>query len=144
MLCFKLFFSSERRRSVLKTMIVSLTMRSVQAVCGFCGYCSTGDLPHAAVTDCPVAKLGECFSGAGSPVTLGEGEWDSRRLTGRTYSSVGKGMIMLLRCWEMWLPLTLSPTKESCYVYFDTVVKPHTIINYFSNITRKWVIKILL
>ena len=68
------------------------------------------------MTDYSVAKRGACrFCGAGSPVTLGEREWDSCRLTGRPYLSVGKGVIMLLCCWEMWLPLTLSLTKESCY-----------------------------
>lgn len=45
MLCFIVFFSSERRLSVLKMLLVSLTTCSVQALCGFCGYCSTGSAP---------------------------------------------------------------------------------------------------
>lgn len=43
--------------SVLKMMIVSIIMCPVQALCGFCGYCSSGRLAREAMTDCPVAKL---------------------------------------------------------------------------------------
>lgn len=110
---------------MFKTMIVPLTACLVQALCGSCGYCRTN---LCSKTDCPVVKLGKSFfSVAGNPVTLGEREWDSCRLTGRPYSSVGKGMIMLLCCWEMWLPLTLSLTKESCYnnLLLTLYLNPH-------------------
>lgn len=38
-------FSLHQRLGVLKMLLVSLTTCLVQALCGFCGYCSTGSAP---------------------------------------------------------------------------------------------------
>lgn len=132
--------------SVLKMMIVSIIMCPVQALCGFCGYCSSGRLAREPMTDCPVVKLRRrvlFLCGRESSYTGGKG-MGFLEADRKTMLSVGKGTIMLLCCWEMWLSLTLSSTKESFMIYFDTVFKSPTIINYLSNITRKWVIKIIL
>lgn len=58
--CISIFYFHQREdwvtSSVLKMMIVSTVTCSVQALCGFCGYCSTGKLARVAMTDCPVVK----------------------------------------------------------------------------------------
>lgn len=61
MLYFNILFSSERRLSdfirVKNDDFVSTITCSVQALCGFCGYCSTGRLAPVAMTDCSEVKL---------------------------------------------------------------------------------------
>lgn len=65
-------------------LIVSLTTHPSSRLSVVSAVTAALDLPRGAVTDCPVVRAGECcFSVARSLVTLGKGEWDSCRLTGR-------------------------------------------------------------